>query len=126
MKLALDGKLPTTKETFYRQDLGHPFTSPESRLTPDILDSCIEAWRPQAPLRMYVMGIDVGSKLHVVIRGRLKDRWYLFEAFTVDSFEDIEGCFECYNIQCCVVDALPETREARRFQKAHPGVVWLA
>jgi hypothetical protein len=25
-----------------------------------------------------------------------------------------------------VVDALPETREARRFQKAHPGVVWLA
>ncbi len=116
MKLALDGKLPTTKETFYRQDLGHPFTSPESRLTPDILDACVEVWQPRL-LRMNVMGIDVGSKLHVVVRGRLKERWYLFEAFTVDSFEDIEGCFECYNIQCCVVDAFPETREARRFQK---------
>jgi hypothetical protein len=125
MKLALDGKLPTTKETFYRQDLGHPFTSPESRLTPDILDACVEAWQPRL-LRMNVMGIDVGSKLHVVVRGRLKERWYLFEAFTVDGFEDIEGCFECYDISYCVVDALPETREARRFQKAHPGIVWLA
>ncbi len=125
MKLALDGKIPTSKEIFYRQDLGQPFTSPESRLTPEILDSCVKHWQPQL-LRMNVMGIDVGSKLHVVVRGRLEDRWYLFEAFTVDSFEEIEGCFEFYHIQCCVVDALPETREARRFQKAHHGKVWLA
>ena len=125
MKLALDGKIPTSKETFYRQDLGQPFTSPESRLTPEILDSCVKHWRPQL-LRLNVMGIDVGSKLHVVVRGRLEERWYLFEAFTVDSFEEIEGCFECYRIRCCVVDALPETREARRFQKAHHGKVWLA
>jgi len=126
MKLAFDGKLPTTRETFCRQDLGQPFTSPESRLTPEVLDSCVEAWQPQAPLKMNVMGIDVGLKLHVVIRGRLKDRWYLLEAFTVDGFEELEGCFQCYDIACCVVDALPETREARRFQEAHPGVVWLA
>lgn len=126
MRMALDGKIPTSKETFHRQDLGQPFTSPESRLTPDILDSCIEPWRPQAPLRMNVMGIDVGRKLHVVIRGRLKERWYLLEAFTADSFEDIEQCFGCYNIVWCVVDALPETREAKRFQEAHVGTVWLA
>src|SRR5581483_8549436 len=81
---------------------------------------------PQAPLRMNVMGIDVGRKLHVVIRGRFHERWYLLEAFTADSFEDIEPCFRCYNISCCVVDALPETREAKRFQEAHHGVVWLA
>ena len=126
MKLALDGKLPTTKETFYRQDLGQPFTSPESRLTPDILDSCIVDWQPQAPLRTHVMGIDVGRKLHVVIRGRLNNKWFLFEAFTADHFEEIEPCFRCYNIACCVVDALPETREAKRFQEAHEGTVWLA
>jgi hypothetical protein len=126
MKLALDGKVPTGKETFYRQDLGQPFTSPESRLTPDILDSCIEPWRPQLLLKMYVMGIDVGSKLHVVIRGRFKGKWYLFEAFTANSFEELDPCFTCYNIACCVVDAFPETREARRFQEAHYGTVWLA
>ncbi len=126
MKLALDGKIPTSRETFYRQDLGQPFTSPESRLTPEILDSCVSDWLPQAPLRMNVMGIDVGAKLHVVIRGRLKERWYLLEAFAVDTFEELEGCFDCYHIRCCVVDALPETREARRFQKARPGKVWLA
>jgi len=126
MRLALDGKIPTSKETFHRQDLGQPFTSPESRLTPDILDSCVESWLPQAPLRTNVMGIDVGRKLHVVIRGRLQERWYLLEAFTADSFEEIEPCFRCYNINCCVVDALPETREAKRFQEAHVGIVWLA
>lgn len=126
MQLALDGKVPTSRETFYRQDLGQPFTSPESRLTPEILDSCVHPWVPQAPLRMNVMGIDVGAKLHVVIRGRLKERWYLLEAFAVDTFEELEGCFDCYDIRCCVVDALPETREARRFQKARPGKVWLA
>lgn len=126
MKLALDGKIPTSKETFYRQDLGQPFTSPESRLTPDILESCIHPRLPPAPLKMHVMGIDVGTKLHVVIRGRLNKKWYLFEAFTADSFEELEPCFRCYRIQCCVVDALPETREAKRFQEAHYGTVWLA
>jgi len=126
MKMALDGAIPTTKEIFFRQDLGQPFTSPESRLTPDVIDSCIEPWRPQLPLKMYVMGIDVGSKLHVVIRGRFKERWYLFEAFTADNFNEIEPCFTCYKIECCVVDAFPETREAQRFQEAHYGTVWLA
>jgi Phage terminase large subunit (GpA) len=126
MRMALDGTIPTSKETFYRQDLGQPFTSPESRLTPEILDSCIEPWRPELMLKMYVMGIDVGSKLHVVIRGRYKNKWYLFEAFTADSFEELEQCFSCYRIQCCVVDAYPETREARRFQQGHLGTVWLA
>lgn len=126
MKMALEGKVPTDKETFYRQDLGQPFTSPESRLTPDILDSCIVDWQPPAPLRMNVMGIDVGRKLHVVIRGRLNNKWFLLEAFTADHFEEIEPCFRCYNIACCVVDALPETREAKRFQEAHEGTVWLA
>lgn len=72
------------------------------------------------------MGIDVGRKLHVVIRGRLNERWYLLEAFTADAFEELEPCFKCYDITICVVDSLPETREARRFQERHPGVVWLA
>ena len=126
MKLALDGKIQTLKEDFYRQDLGQPFSSPESRLTPDILNACIEPWRPELPLKVYVMGIDVGKKLHVVIRGRLKERWFLMEAFTADSFEELENCFKCYQITACVVDALPETREARRFQDRHLGVVWLA
>lgn len=126
MRLALDGAVPTSKETFYRQDLGQPFTSPEARLTPEVLNACIEPWRPELPLKVYVMGIDVGRKLHVVIRGRKNERWYLYAAFTADSFEQLEGCFTRYNIDCCVVDALPETREAKRFQQSHIGVVWLA
>jgi hypothetical protein len=126
MKLAADGKIPTDRETFHRQDLGQPFARPDSRLTPEILDACVESWFPELPLRMCVMGVDVGSQLHVVIRGRLNGRWYLLEAFTVDRFDELEECFSCYKIQTCVVDAYPETREAKRFQQAHRDVVWLA
>jgi hypothetical protein len=126
MKLALEGTIPTTKEMFHRQDLGQPYSSPDSRLTPEILNACIEPWCPAAPLKVNVMGIDVGRKLHVVIRGRVKERWYLLEAFTADTFEELEACFKCYEVTACVVDALPETREARRFQERHRGVVWLS
>jgi hypothetical protein len=126
MRMAADGKIPTDRETFHRQDLGQPFASSESRLTPEILNACIGGWSRELSLRMCVMGIDVGSQLHVVIRGRLRGRWYLLEAFTAAQFEELEPCFKCYKIKICVVDARPEAREARRFQDAHRGVVWLA
>src|SRR5581483_8009947 len=43
MRLALEGRVPTDRETFFRQDLGQPFSSPESRLTPEVLNGCIES-----------------------------------------------------------------------------------
>jgi hypothetical protein len=127
MRLALEGTIPTSRETFCRQDLGQPFTSPESRLTPELLLRCVSdtAPNPDLRLRTCVMGVDVGSKLHVVVRGRLRDRWHLLEAFTCDDFEELEGCFSCYQIGCCVVDGRPEQRAARAFQRLHPGIVWL-
>jgi len=126
MKLIMDERVPTTLETFYRQDLGIPYVSEESRLTPEILDRCIRDYSVGLKLRTSVMGIDVGRRLHVVIRGRFNDEWYLQEAFTVSDFADLEACFRCYNIESCVVDARPETRAARAFQQLHQGVVWLA
>jgi hypothetical protein len=75
---------------------------------------------------MNVMGVDVGDKLHVVLRGRERQKWQLQEAFTADTFEELERCFKHYKIVCCVVDGRPEARETRRFQDKHVGTVWLA
>lgn len=126
MKLVLDERIPTTLETFYRQDLGVPYVSDESRLTPEILEDCADDYRVGLPLRTVVMGVDVGKRLHVVIRGRHHGEWYLLDAFTVTDFGDLEPYFSRHKIVCCVIDARPETRAARAFQQAHRGVVWLA
>jgi hypothetical protein len=126
MKLIMDERVPTTLETFYRQDLGMAHVSEESRLTPDVIERCAADYEIDLKLKTVVMGIDVGKRLHVVIRGRFNDEWYLLDAFTVTEFEELEACFACYNIVCCVVDARPETRAALAFQQRHRGVVWLA
>lgn len=126
MKMNLDERVPTTMETFYRQDLGTPYVSEESRLTPEVIEGCVDDYRVQLKLNTVVMGVDVGKRLHVVIRGRFNSQWYLLNAFTVAEFEELECCFGCYKIVTCVVDARPETRAARAFQARHQGVVWLA
>lgn len=126
MKLARDALVPSTVETFYRQDLGLPYVAEESRLTLDTLDAAVRDYSVGRKLRTSVMGIDVGKQLHVVIRGLFRGEWYLQEAFTAADFEELEACFGCYNIACCVVDARPETRAARAFQRRHAYEVWLA
>ncbi len=126
MKMVLDERAPTTMETFYRLDLGAPYVSEESRLTPDVIEGCLKDYRVQLKLNTVVMGVDVGKRLHVVIRGRFNSEWYLLEAFTASEFEELEACFSCYKIVTCVVDARPETRAARAFQQRHRNVVWLA
>ncbi|NJN53992.1 MAG: hypothetical protein HC804_04070 [Anaerolineae bacterium] len=75
------------------------------------------------------MGVDVGRVLHVVIRsGRNSDgeRPQRF-AGVVDSFEEVGRLIQQYNVQTCVMDALPETRKARDLQANFTDArVWLA
>ncbi len=126
MKLVMDERVPTTVETFYRQDLGVPYASEESRLSVEVLENCKEDYLLDLNLKTVVMGVDVGKRLHVVIRGRWHGEWYLLDAFKVSDFGELDAYLDCYKIDQCVVDARPETRAARAFQDRHRGVVWLA
>ena len=73
------------------------------------------------------MGVDVGIKLHVVIRQRLDDnRTRALFIGEVDSFEELAELMTRYAVRRCVIDAQPELHKAREFARAWPRKVWLA
>lgn len=122
MRLAMEGKVPTTKENFHRHELGQPYVSEDARLSLADLDRCVAPWSLREDIFVFkkcVMGVDVGKRLHVVIRGFFEGRWYLDKVFTCESFDELDPLFERHRITACVVDALPETRSARAFYERH-------
>ncbi|MEE8148081.1 MAG: hypothetical protein V3T24_10790, partial [Longimicrobiales bacterium] len=73
------------------------------------------------------MGVDVGIKLHVVIRQRLEgDRTRALFIGEVDTFEELGDLITRYDVRRCVIDALPDIHKAREFARARPRKVWLA
>lgn len=128
MRQALGGTIPTTKETFYRHELGVPWVSEDARLVLDDLARCVSPWKLNEVafrFRRAVMGVDVGKRLHVVVRGYFEGRWHLHYAVTCTDFEELDGLFDRFNVQTCVVDALPESRAASAFYRRHPDRVRL-
>lgn len=128
---ALDTTDETKRREAYNQDLGEPYTPRGGQITDQVLDECRRQYAhgPVAGERT-VMGVDVGKTLHVVIRSpenpETGERLQRF-AGEVDSFEELGRVIERYNVGCCVIDALPETRSARKLQEDFSaGRVWLA
>lgn len=116
-------------QEFFNQDAGIPYLPKGGHLDTDIIDRCIDENYDSLPSIVNdqcIMGIDVGSFLHVVILQKQHDYVKLVFADTFKEFEDINILFQRYNIRFCVVDSLPETRAAREFAKEHRGKVWLA
>ena len=128
-------------QEFYNSDLGEVFSPPGGGLTLDELDRC----RREYTLEEYAgqpcdMGVDVGLKLHVVIRehvhkvveepdlvyrGRSDRPPRLWFAGTVETFDDLDKLKRRFNVEYCVIDRLPETRLAEAFARRH-GDVWCA
>jgi hypothetical protein len=125
--------LNTVDETKLReawnQDLGLPYTPRGGRPTKEILDACRRdyGYGPVVGTRPFA-GIDVGKLLHIVIRAPMAkgERRQLF-AGDVYTFREAANILRTYNVQTCVIDALPETRKARELQSAfRDEQVWLA
>jgi hypothetical protein len=96
-------------------------------LTKAVLDACRREYLLGPRPGDSYMGIDVGRLLHVVIRARQANGEYpLRWAAMIQSFDDASTLMKQFGVRVCVVDALPETRAVRAFQKANPGRVWLA
>lgn len=118
------------KET-YNQDLGIPYTPPGTTITKTLLNQCKRDYimGPTDNAGTVVMGVDVGALLNVVIRGNYGDNGSrpLLLATEVKSFNELKNLISQYRVSACVVDASPETREARSFQESQPkDLVWLA
>jgi hypothetical protein len=101
-------------QVFYNSILGCTYAANGAKLTDEILNRCKRRYLMSMTGTACVMGIDVGKRLHVVVRepqpdGTLK----LLMAGTVPEFEDIDELVTRYNVRAFVVDAMPETRKAK-------------
>lgn len=132
---AIVAALQTTDETKRRetinQDLALPYKPRGAGLDDTLLDGLCRGYGHGPVMgETTVMGVDVGKTLHVVIRGpqhpqthERPQRW----AGEVLRFDELGDLVRRYHVGACVIDAEPETREARRFQASQrAGVVWLA
>ncbi len=132
----LVANLQTTDETkrreAFNQDLGLPYLPKGGQLTDETLDACRRDYaHGPKPNERTILGADVGKTIHVVIRSEelepeTGERAQRF-AGEVESFESLGRLMRQYNVSRAVIDALPETREARKLQASFPkGVMWLA
>jgi hypothetical protein len=66
------------------------------------------------------MGVDQGKELHVVIGKR-----HHFKAGKIihigiyKDWDELDGLMRSFHVSRCVVDAMPETRNARAFAERH-------
>ena len=120
----------TKRKEAYNQNLGLPYQPKGGQITDGLLDSLRRdyAMMPVSGEGTF-LGADVGKLVHVVIRGPQNGQGErpLRFAGAVESFEALGGLISRYGVVRAVIDALPETRAARKVQATlRPGLAWLA
>lgn len=111
-------------EAFYNHDLGIPYAQNGAKLTEAALLACISEYKREGIRSDIYMGVDVGKGLNVTIAHK-SDKNNLIAALVVSNFEELDTFMHKYDINLCIIDALPETRKAREFQSRFPGRVLL-
>ena len=106
-------------QRFYNNVLGVPYEAAGSRITGEMLDNCVS--NESASRSSVIGGVDVGGRLHVVLRD--SDRRPVFIG-TVADFDELDFVVKSHNCQGGVIDALPETHSVKSFCATHPG--WYA
>jgi len=103
-------------QLFYNSDLGLPFSSKGSKITRAMLNDCCRLY--EWPVRRVgqeharLMGVDVGTYLHVVMRERVRTaqglKLRLIGIWTLPGFTQLVQILREWKPTCCVIDALPE------------------
>ena len=117
-----------TKE-FFNFSLGLPFTEESLPYSRDLLMSCIDnRWSMESRGVNCTMGIDQGDVLYVVISTRDGVRRRIVHLERIeeeDGFRRVERLMNQFDVQRCVIDALPNKNSARRLARDFPGRVYL-
>jgi hypothetical protein len=115
------------RANFYNLKLGMAFVDAENRLAvQEVLNLCGDQGIAGSDLGPCTMGVDQGKDIHVVIGkrdGAASDR--VVYIGVQKEWEALDSLMDLFNVTRCVVDALPETRNARAFAERHRGRVFL-
>ena len=114
------------RQRFFNSILGEPYAAEGSALDrSDLLDCCRDYALPKRAAAC-TMGVDVGQWMHVRISDRPQPgvRRAVFIG-RVKTVQELDALIDRYDVRCCVVDALPETRLIRKWQESRPkGRIW--
>ncbi len=111
-------------QSLYNFVLGLPFVASENRMSKEeVLQLCSDYGLAASDSGPCYMGVDQGNYLHVVI-GRHHSKKIVHVGHYL-HWEDLPSLMRSFNVAMCVVDGLPEQRNARAFAKKFPGKVFL-
>lgn len=107
---------------FYNLKLGIAYVEAENRLSiQEVLALCGSDGIAAEDPGPCTMGVDQGKDLHVVISSSPR----IVHLGIYKEWADLDRLMNAFRVSRCVVDALPETRNARAFAKRFPGRVFL-
>ena len=111
---------PTKMAAFYNLRLGLPWAEAGTQIT-DV--SGLPSMGDMVPSydRQSVMGVDVGTVLHVVVRRSYGGVLWVGTM----SWDELPRAMSAYNVENCAIDVRPETTKAQEFGKMFPGRVVL-
>ena len=127
-KEVIDKYLTTDNlQDFYNLKIGVAYIESENRLSiEEVLSLCGDEGIQDYEKDLCSMGVDQGKDLHVVIsKTRVSGIAKIVHMGVYLHWEDLDRLIKNYNVYSCVVDALPETRNARAFAERHKGKVYL-
>jgi hypothetical protein len=132
---------PAQEQEFWNSKLGLPHEVKGARVSNEqVQDAKGQYGNGKEVGRNFVcMGVDVGKRLHIEItdyrfktssKHEIEDLNAATEARVLFSgtrtdFEELDVLMQEYGVRACVVDANPETREARKLAARHWGRVFL-
>lgn len=123
-------KLRTTEHLaeFVNLKLGMAYVEAQNRLSvEEILALCGSEGVASSDPGPCSMGVDQGKDLHVVIGKRRIDYppGQIVHLEVYKDWEDLDRLMKAFKVARCVVDAMPEIRNARAFAERFPGRVFL-
>jgi hypothetical protein len=113
-------------QNFFNLKIGVAYIEAENRLSvEEVLALCGNASIAAGDPGPCTMGVDQGKDLHVVIGKQQFDKGHIIHLGIYRDWEDLDRLMKSFHVSRCVVDALPETRNARAFAEKHKGKVFL-
>ena len=115
---------PTKMQAFYNLGLGQSWAAAGTRVT-DVSDLPSMGEMVPSYDRQSVMGVDVSSLLHVVVRRTWGGILWAGNLIGDSQWEELGRMMHAYNVEHCAIDVRPETTKASDFGKLFPGRVTL-
>jgi len=112
---------------FYNLRIGIAWVEASNRLTiEEVLSLCGNDGISSSDPGPCSMGVDQGKDLHVVIGKRHGDKaGKIIHLGIYKDWHELDRLMRIFHVSRCVVDALPETRNARAFAERFKGRVFL-